>query len=160
MRRHFRLVVVALALIIIQTAVVPFISIATIIPDVLMIWIVFVAIRFGQIPATIAGFSTGLLIDLIGGQFIGLFALSKTIAGFLAGYFYNENKIEQMLGSYQFLIVVGFSSFVHNVIYFVIAAQGGEMEISTAIFRFGLFSTFYTAVAALFPLFFYSRKIA
>ena len=159
MRPYLRYIVISLLLVILQTTIIPFASIANITPDLLVIWVIYIAIQHGQIPGTIAGFIIGLLVDLLGGQFIGLTALSKTIAGFLAGYFFNENKIEQILGSYEFLVVTGVASFVHNIIFFVISVQGSEIGIGTAIFNFGFFSTLYTLAAALLPVFYYSRRI-
>jgi rod shape-determining protein MreD len=160
MQQYIRYSVVTLLLLILQTTIIPFASIANIVPDILIVWIVYVAIKLGQIPATIIGFVIGIVIDLVSGHFIGLSALSKTIAGFFAGYFYNENKVDYTIGSYQFLIIVGFSSLFHNIIYFVIFVQGSEIGFWAAIFRFGLFSTIYTVAFALLPVFVFSRKIA
>ncbi len=133
-------------------------SIANIVPDVLMIWIVFIAITRGQIPATVFGFGIGLVMDMVSGQFLGLSALSKTAAGFLAGYFYNENKIDINLGNYQFLVIVAAASFVHNSIYFIIFTRGSDVGLFTAVFQFGIFSTLYTIVIAAIPMFVYARK--
>ena len=83
MQQYFRYGAVTLVLLILQTTIVPYTAIANIIPDVLLVWIVYVAVKMGQIPATILGFTVGLFMDLISGQFIGLSALSKTVAGFL-----------------------------------------------------------------------------
>jgi rod shape-determining protein MreD len=160
MRQYFRYGIVTFLLIILQTTIIPFVSIANIVPDILIIWIVYVAIKIGQIPATVTGFIIGIAIDLVSGHFLGLSALSKTIAGFFAGYFYNENKVDYTIGNYQFLIIVGFSSLFHNIVYFVIFVQGSEIGFWTAIFRFGLFSTIYTVAFALLPMFVISRKIA
>ena len=160
MQRYVSYGVITLALLILQTTIVPFTAIANIIPDLLTVWIVYLAIQLGQIPGTVAGFIIGIVLDLIGGQFLGLHALSKTVGGFLAGYFFNENKIEYILGSYEFLLITGITSFVHNTIYFVILVQGGSIPLLTAVFRFGLFSTIYTIAVALIPVLMYSRKAA
>jgi len=160
MQRYLQYGLITLVFILFQTTVIPFAAISNIVPDVLLVWTVYIAIRLGQIPATIAGFVIGLTIDLVSGHFIGLSALSKTVAGFFAGYFFNENKIDYTLGSYQFLIVVGLSSIIHNVIYFVIFVQGSEIGFWSAILRFGLFSTIYTLALAVLPVFVYSRKLA
>ena len=160
MQQYIRYSIATLFLLILQTTIIPFASIANIVPDILIVWIVYVAIKLGQIPATVAGFVIGIAVDLIGGHFVGLSALSKTVAGFFAGYFYNENKIDYTIGNYQFLIIVGLSSFFHNIIYFVIFVQGSEIGLWTAVFRFGLFSTIYTIAFAVLPMFVYSRKIA
>jgi rod shape-determining protein MreD len=158
MPKHVRLTIVTLILVALQTTIVSFTSIANIIPDIMMIWIVYIAITKGQIPATMYGFAIGILLDLISGQFLGLSALSKTIAGFLAGYFYNENKMQMNLANYQFLIIVGIASVVHNLIYFIIFTQGSDVGLFTAIFRFGMFSALYTTSIASIPMFFHSRK--
>lgn len=158
MQLYLRYALITLGLITLQTTIIPFTSIANIIPDLLLIWIVYIAITTGQIPATIFGFAIGLILDLVSGQFLGLSALSKTAAGFLAGYFYNENKIDITLGNYQFLVIVGMMSFFHNIVYFVIFTQGSDVGFFTAIFRFGLFSTLYTITLAIIPFFLFSRK--
>ena len=160
MQRYLQYGLLTIAFILFQTTVIPFAAISNIVPDVLLVWTVYIAIMLGQIPATVAGFAIGLTIDLVSGHFIGLSALSKTVAGFFAGYFFNENKIDYTLGSYQFLIVVGLSSILHNVIYFVIFVQGSDIGFWSAILRFGLFSTIYTLALAVLPVFVYSRKLA
>ncbi len=158
MPKHVRLLLITLVLITLQTTIVTFTSIANIIPDVMLIWIVTIAITQGQIPATVYGFGIGLILDLVSGQFLGLSALSKTVAGFLAGYFFHENKVGINLANYQFLIFVGAASFAHNLIYFAIFTQGSDVDLFTAVFRFGLFSTIYTTFIASIPMFINSRK--
>ncbi|MDP1675648.1 MAG: rod shape-determining protein MreD [Bacteroidota bacterium] len=158
MPKHVRLAITTLFLVALQTTIVSFTSIANIIPDIMLIWIVYIAITEGQIPATVYGFAIGLLLDLVSGQFLGLSALSKTIAGFLAGYFYNENKTQMNLANYQFLIIVGIASVIHNLIYFIIFTQGSDVDLLTAIFRFGIFSALYTTTVASIPMFVHSRK--
>ncbi|MEI7906085.1 MAG: rod shape-determining protein MreD [Bacteroidota bacterium] len=158
MPKHVRLILITLILVTLQTTIVSFTSIANIIPDVMLIWIVYIAITQGQIPATVYGFAIGLLLDLIGGQFLGLSALSKTVAGFLAGYFYHENKIDINLANYQFLIFVGASSVLHNLIYFIIFTRGSDVGLLTAVFRFGLLSALYTTFVATIPMFISARR--
>jgi rod shape-determining protein MreD len=158
MPKHVRLILITLIFVTLQTTIVSFTSIANIIPDVMLIWIVYIAITQGQIPATVYGFAIGLLLDLISGQFLGLSALSKTIAGFLAGYFFHENKIDLNLANYQFLIFVGISSVVHNLIYFIIFTQGSDVGLFTAVFRFGLLSALYTTFVATIPMFINARR--
>ena len=158
MQRYLRFALITLGIITLQTTIIPFTSIANIIPDLLLIWIVYVAITEGQVTATLIGFLIGLTVDFISGQFLGLSALSKTIAGFLAGYFYHENKIDITLGNYQFLVITGIITMIHNIIYFGIFVQGSEISLFIAIFRFGLLSTLYTTTMALLPYFIFSRK--
>lgn len=158
MPKHLRLVLISLGLITLQTTIVSFMSVLNIIPDLMLIWIVYIAITQGQIPATAYGFGIGLVMDLLSGQFLGLSALSKTIAGFLAGYFYHENKIDITLSNYRFLVIVAVISLVHNIVYFVLFTQGSDVGLLTAIFRFGMFSMLYTTTLSSIPMFIAMRK--
>jgi hypothetical protein len=91
-------------------------------------------------------------------QFFGLSALTKTIAGFVAGYFFNENSTEQTLGSYRFLTILLLSSFVHNIIYYGVFLQGIQDSVFTTMIEFSLFTSFYTVSLGVFPMFTFVRK--
>ena len=78
--------------VLIQLTIIPFISIQEIIPDLLLIAVVYFSILYGQIFGTITGASYGLMYDLISGNLVGSNMLSKTVAGFIAGYFSGETK--------------------------------------------------------------------
>jgi rod shape-determining protein MreD len=144
----------SLLFILIQTTVVRYLGVVDIFPDVPLIWLVYLAIRRGQIPATLYGFAIGLLLDLLSGPdgLLGLGALVKTAAGFLAGYFYNENKTWQTLGGYQFVAAVFVVSLVHHALYFLILLQGTSITVSQTFLRYGLPTSAYTALAALLPM--------
>lgn len=90
----------------IQMTFVPLIAVAGFTPDLLIMCLVTMGIRRGRVEATVGGFLIGLLQDLATTQFFGLAALSKSIAGFAAGAFANENTAEQTLGSYRFPFTV------------------------------------------------------
>jgi rod shape-determining protein MreD len=158
MSRHVKYFFITLVLVVIQTQVMRLLTLEGVTPDILTIWIVILALREGQLPATIWGFGIGLLNDFMIGNFIGLSALAKTVAGFTAGYFYNENKTSLLLGTYRFIVIVLVSSLVHNVLYFVIFTQGSDIGLLSAIFQIGFASTFYTGSLTLLPMFAYSRK--
>lgn len=158
MMKSVKYVFISLFLIIIQTSVMRLVSIEGITPDVLAVWVVYIALRRGQVSATLWGFSIGLVLDFATGNFIGLSALSKTLCGFTAGYFFNENKTQHTLSSYRFLIVVLVSSLVQNVVYFIIFTRGTEIGLLRAIWGFGIATSLYTATAALLPMFGFSRK--
>lgn len=151
---------ISFLLIIIQSQVMRLLSLEGMTPDILAIWVVYIALRHGQLRGTVWGFCIGLFFDLVTGNFIGLSALTKTVCGFVAGYFYNENKTVMMLTSYRFSLVVLIVSFIHNVIYFVIFTQGSDIGLIRAILEFGLATTLYTATVSLIPLLFFSRKLS
>jgi rod shape-determining protein MreD len=160
MQRTVGYILVSLLLLTLSTTLLKFLSISEIVPDILLVWIVYIAIREGQIAGMTAGFLLGLSIDLLSGPdgMTGLSALTKTVAGFLAGYFYNENKILQTLGGYQFIVAIGVVSLVHNIIYFLIFLQGTDMSWWRMILVYGVPTTLYTVAVGLLPMFVIARK--
>jgi rod shape-determining protein MreD len=158
MEYYVRTVLLALALLILQTTFVPFLSIGGFVPDLFIVWVVYVAIRRGQLEASIAGFAVGLLQDAVSTQFFGLGALSKTISGFIAGYFFNETNTEQTLGSYRFLLIVLLCSIVHNLVYYGIFLQGIQDSVLLRVVEFSLATTVYTGVVSILPLFSFVRR--
>jgi rod shape-determining protein MreD len=160
MRQTAGYILFSILLVLLQTTLVRYLAIETAAPDLLLIWVAYLALREGQSVGTTAGFFIGLLFDLMSGMdgMLGLAALTKTVAGFVAGYFYNENKIVQILGGYQFILVVAIASIVHNVLYFIIFLQGSEVGWFDAVVLYGLPTTLYTAALALLPMFVFSRR--
>lgn len=150
----------SLILIVVDSTLVKFLSIAGIVPDILVVWIVYIAIREGQIAGTTAGFFIGLVMNLLGmtESMLGLAALAKTVAGFTAGYFYNENKTYNTLGGYQYIVIVAVASLMHNILYFIIFLQGSELSWMQSVLSYGIPTTAYTAAIALMPMFAFARK--
>ncbi|KAA0247102.1 MAG: rod shape-determining protein MreD, partial [Chlorobiota bacterium] len=72
-------------LLFIQVIFVPFIAIDTAVPDLILILVVYFSVREGQIPGMLFGFGAGLIFDMVTGNLLGSAALSKTLAGFMAG---------------------------------------------------------------------------
>jgi rod shape-determining protein MreD len=62
-------------------------------PDLLLIIIVFIAIKRGAMPGEIYGFVGGLMEDFVAYGFLGIQALTKTLMGFGAGFL--KNKLEE-----------------------------------------------------------------
>jgi rod shape-determining protein MreD len=160
MRRTLPYALFSLLLLILQTTVMPFLGIRTVVPDILVIWIVYLAVREGHIAGSTAGFFLGLAVDVLSGAdgLLGLSALAKSVAGFAGGYFHNENKTRQTLGSTMFLVAVGISALLHNMLYFVIFLQGSPLSLWAMMGQYGLPSTLYTVAFALLPMFGFARR--
>jgi rod shape-determining protein MreD len=159
MSRPVTLIALSLAALLIQTTLVPQLAINTIAPDIVLIWIVYVAITRGQIAAMTTGFLLGIALDVVSGgdRMLGLSALTKSLSGFLAGYPFNENKIGQNLSGPQFPILLIIISLVHNLLYFLVFLQGSDIYWNAAVLQFGLPTTLYTVAIALIPMFAFAR---
>ena len=160
MRRTFIDIALTLLFILLQTTIARYLAVAGISPDLALIWIIYLSLRRGQIAGTVAGFSTGLVLDLLSGNdgMLGLAALAKTAGGFTAGYFFNENKTLQTLGSYRFILIILSVSLVHNLIYFVIFLQGSGAHWWEAILLYGVPAALYTGAVGLIPTFVFARR--
>ena len=158
MQSYIRSAVIVMGLLLLHTIFIPFISLSGYLPDLLLLYLVYLAVQRGQIEAMISGFIIGILQDIVAIKFFGLAALAKTITGFVAGYFFNENTTEQTLGSYRFVLLVGISSIVHDLVYFTIFFQGSEGSVLLSTLELTLGLTLYTCVISLLPMFFFSRK--
>jgi rod shape-determining protein MreD len=158
MIRYGRYALIALLLLVAQASLIQFIAIAGVTPDIVLIYVIVVALREGQVRGTVWGFAIGLAGDVLTGSFLGLGALTKTAAGFVAGYFYNEASPEQPLATYTFLIVVATAGLMHNLLYYLFALQGLSVPLSTIIFKYVAGSTVYTLLVALVPYFFMTSR--
>jgi len=157
-QRYIRSAVIILGLLLLQTTFISAISLDGYLPDIFILFLVAVALRRGQMEATVTGFIVGLLQDIVTTRFFGLAALTKTVTGFIAGYFYNENTTEQTLGSYRYILLVGLCSLVHNFLYFTIFFQGTEGSVIASTLTASFGTMVYTCAVSLVSMFYFSYK--
>jgi rod shape-determining protein MreD len=151
-------IVLFFPLLIIQTTVVPFISVNGITPDLILILLVFYTVRNGQVYGTVLGFVYGFLFDLITGSLLGSTMLSKTIAGFIAGYFSNENKREIYFKTYIFVLIVLLCSVVDLTISSFFSSIDLNTSLVLLLFEQGVLPAIYTAVLSAFIILFYPKR--
>jgi rod shape-determining protein MreD len=145
-------------ILLVQITIVPFASIGGVVPDLLLILLVYYTLKNNQIYGTVLGFIFGFLFDLITGSLLGSSMLSKTLAGFMAGYFASENKFEVYLKSYSFSLIVLLCAIIDSVVYTFFSS----VEITTSILELflgqGVFPGVYTAVISVLVVFFHPRR--
>jgi len=148
----------AIVLFLIQKTFIPLISIELVTPDLPILLVIFIAIQRGQIYGVVSGFIYGLIIDIFASSFLGLNSLSYLISGFIAGYFYEENRAKEMLQSYLFIFVMFLSIFLSNLIFYVIFIQGmKELPFGFLLLKYCVGSTFYTLIFGIIFMFILSR---
>lgn len=145
-------------LLLIQTTVIPLIAIDTVIPDLILILLVYYSITQGQIYGSVLGFVYGFLFDIITGSLLGSAMIAKTLAGFTAGYFSSENKRDQYLISYNFALIVLVSSLVDSTINAFFSAINFTSNIFLIFFQYALLPAIYTAAIALMAMIFYPKR--
>ena len=160
MKEYLKYSGILLALILIQKTVINFIDVTEfkITPDVVLIGLVYVGIKRGKITGSISGFLSGLILDIFSFSFIGLMALSKTVAGFVSGFFNENTKMERYLNSYIFILIVTFCSLINNTVYFLFYFQGTNLVLFDIVIRYIVPTTIYTALFSIFPVLFARRR--
>ncbi len=134
----------SLLAVLLQLIVAPWLAIRGVKPDFVLILILFVAVLFGRVSGQLCGFGFGMIMDLIGiGSFLGLSALTKTVAGFLAGYLKGQHN---RLNGFTFYTFICFIIFIHYLIFFLINYHSAEYPVQLLVFRYVLPNTLYTAV--------------
>ena len=137
----------------VQITVIPLIAIAGVIPDLVLISLVYYSISRNQFYGTVLGASYGFLIDLITGSLLGSSMLSKTIAGFTAGYFSTETKKEINISTYVFSLIVFICALIDSVIFSFFSAFDLQTNIFKLLFEQALLPSLYTAVVSVLFIF-------
>jgi rod shape-determining protein MreD len=134
--------------VILQAGVVPYIAIAGITPNALLLAAVTIALVKGSRAGMLSGFAAGLLFDLMGTGPIGAAALVFCLVGFIAASI-KENTFSE--GWLLPLVVVFFASLTAEVAYALVLAVLGEGAFSvTGVLRLALPAALYVSLSALF----------
>lgn len=152
--KYIYYVVICLITSVVQVNFLNIIAIEGMTPDLLLILVIYIAIREGQFKGIFAGFAIGLIFDIVSLDLVGTNALAKTTAGFIAGFFYIENQWRRYIATFRFLIIVFATSLVHNLIYFFFYLQPSEMNFWGFGVKYGLAISSYTSVISIFVLLF------
>lgn len=141
------------AVLLVQLTVVPLIAIAGVIPDLVLISLVYYSISRDQFYGTVLGASYGIFLDLITGSLLGSSMLSKTIAGFTAGYFSTETKKEINIGTYIFSLIVFICALIDSIIFSFFSAFDVQTNIFKLLFEQALLPSLYTAMVSVLFIF-------
>ena len=125
-------------------------------PDLVILAVIYGGLRKGHIGGAILGFIAGVTVDILSGGFLGLSALSYTITGFSAGYFFNEDNDDEkksILTGMVFLCV-----FIGLALYYMIYYQGPGMQLLDVFVKYILPTTTYTTIIGLIFILFLKSK--
>ncbi|KAF0152840.1 MAG: hypothetical protein FD143_768 [Ignavibacteria bacterium] len=136
-------------LLILQLTVIPLISIFGVGPNLIIITAIYYALHGGQIYGMMLGFLFGFFFDLLSGGVLGASMLSMTIAVFIAGYFYNENRVDNNTASYFFLVILFIAAFINSLIYSFAGNFNPEVRFSALLLEGALLPACYTTVIGL-----------
>jgi rod shape-determining protein MreD len=107
-------IILGIVIIIFQSSAVRFLEILGYVPDLRLIFVVYVALRSGSIAGMSAGFWTGFVFDVYSYENLGSSTLAGTVVGYLSGLA-NIHVIEMDRYSKVFLLSLAF--LLHDSIY-------------------------------------------
>lgn len=108
-------VIVSLGLVL-QSSLLPFLEVKGIKPDLLLVMLVGMGFTGGNPLGILVGLATGLLVDVLYGQTLGLHALQYMLIGFGAGLFYNKVTYAKLL--YPMMLTIGACLIKNILLYF------------------------------------------
>ena len=117
-------------------------------PDVVILFVIYLGYTRGNIVGALSGFISGLVLDILSGSFIGLLALSYSVAGFIAGYF-NIHLTEKSSKKSSFIGIIFMCTLIANTIFYIIYFQGSSNSFFDILLKHVLTTTLYTSVFGL-----------
>ena len=127
-------------------------------PDVITVFLAFLAVSAGQRASTSFGFAVGILTGILSGN-MGLNMLSRTVEGFIAGYFHipEDSHATAKQKKRRFFSAVVIAGFCGNA---VIAAGYNPLGLSPAyrLVVLGLLESLVTLILAVILHWFFLKK--
>ena len=117
MKKWITACVLTVLMYVLQTTLLQRISIAGAVPNLIIILLVVISYRYGQVNGLIYGFIAGLFVDLMDGTYLGLFALLYMLLGYALGF---ANKIYDKDDYTIPLIITGLTDITYNFGIFVV----------------------------------------
>lgn len=151
-------VIYFIPVLLIQVLVVPYLELNGIVPDLILILVVFYTLKYGQLYGIILGFILGGVTDFSTGSILGSSMFTKTLSSFIAGYFSNENQTSSIFKSPLFLGIVFLSSLVNAIAYSLIVNFDISLNIFTLIFDEGFLPAVYTTIIASIVMIFSPKR--
>ncbi len=116
-------------------------------PDVVLLYVAFVALRFGRVAGTSTGFLTGFLMDMLYGTW-GIHMFVKTLLGFVVGLFESEGSEGPRLGPGQIAVGTLGLALIHNGLFVVFLALAHSTRTPMLVWALWLGAAVYTTVVA------------
>lgn len=156
--QHILSFILFFPILLIQITVVPLLSVGGVIPDLIIILLVYYSITQGQIYGSVLGFIYGFLFDIITGSLLGSTMISKTLAGFIAGYFSSENKRDNYLVSYNFALIVLLCSLVDSTINTIFTSIDFNTSLIVLFVEHSIFPAIFTSAIGFMAMIFYPKR--
>ncbi len=151
----FRQVLIGLGVVLLQWLVFNHLRLWGTFADVVLLYVAFMAVRYGRLAGTITGFTAGFLMDVVTpGTPLGLFMMLKTLMGFGIGFFRTDQGENMRLYPWQSFLGALLVAVVHNGLMVIILALDNHTRtlflITGLWFGSALYTAFIAMIAALY----------
>lgn len=140
--KHILYFVLIIAVLTLQIGISDLVAIREVRPDFLLIAVCHISMFQGRFRGILWGFGAGLLEDAFMSGLLGLGALSRSIAAFLAGSLMTNKSFHQ---SYEPSLIVTAIALVFNLLRYTIVALG-EPHFLSGFWKYVIFAAIYTGV--------------
>lgn len=151
-RRFVLYAVLGILAIIIQKFLDNYASINSVSPQLVVLFVVFLTLREGQLVGMEGGFVTGFLNDLLATHFLGFTCFIAVVVGFVAGFFYKEGDVELAGKNLNYAWISAISVFISELVTIPIVAAG-ELNYLYVFLKFTVGTTVYTSLLAMVVVF-------
>ncbi|OGU59074.1 MAG: rod shape-determining protein MreD [Ignavibacteria bacterium GWF2_33_9] len=136
-----------------QISFIPLMVINDSIPNLVMLYAIWLVLREGRIIGYLSAFILGMIYDILTLQVVGVSSLSFLFAVLFAGIFYRKDKEFLILSSYRFILIVFIAALISNLIQNIFYLKLSDIDFWTTFIFKWLGNTVYTAVVATIPFF-------
>lgn len=148
MRRFLLTAAAIIICFLLQSTVFQWLAIASVSPNLLIVLTAAIGFMRGRKEGLLTGFFCGLLMDIMSGNVIGLFALLYTLTGYINGLFKKSYYPEDI--KLPVLSVILSDFLINLVIYLISFLTRGRFSIGYYLYHLILPELVYTAVVAVF----------
>lgn len=148
---------VGIGAIILQQFLDNYASIDMVSPQLIILFVVYLSLREGQLFGMGGGLLIGLLNDSLVTHFIGYTSFVGVMAGFVAGFFFKESDVELTARTFNFAWISAITLAVSELAALPIVASG-ELNYFYVFLKFTVGTTIYTSVFAMIIVFMNGRK--
>ena len=147
MKRAIIIFVILLLNLILQSTVLQYIRINSIIPNTAFAIVISMSLLRGRVEGCLTGFASGILQDIFFGNSLGYYALLGVLSGYIAGRF-NHNYYRENYAIPVFLCFTG-TLIYESVVFFTGAFFDGYLNYFYFLINIILPEAVYTAVVAI-----------
>ncbi len=141
--KFFVVVLIFITILLAQLTFANLLSIYEIKPDFILVFLVYISLKFGRLWGTTSGFGMGLMIDCFMTPLFGINALCKSFVGFLVSLMPRRVTGTPHLDG-GFLLFFG--ALLHDFIFNLIYSLGSETALLFIFFRYALPGAIYTTL--------------